>query len=381
MGGRVGQIYVKSVPYSNAGLQVLNQFGKTLVGEKTRKRAFFVMAALAAGILSSFYAIRSASKKQRQNYKGLMTGLRENVIYFPAPGKTSRDKGRLIKIRVSEHYATAGNLINMMMAEIMKEENFSGDEYLQAATAWIPDQMNIFAGTRMVSSLLPYIFQPWVVVKTGKKSYPKVMPLTPGTLTGLPIEEQYTDYTSRIAKTTSKYIGAKLNLNPIEIDYLIEGYLGGRSTRFLTGRMGSKLFSNAFYTDLYLGQTKDMEFFVKLRDSIAAQENLFRKKIQTAAAEQGKRLEAAGSAEAEVEAAISAGVTGVRPSEEFIQYLQFKPKVAEINSLLNRYRFLSRAKNPGPKMEAEKDNMVSDIIEKINFLRQDYEQVLDKKEK
>lgn len=374
IGGKVGRVIVKSVPYFKANLQVLSQQIKTTVNPKTRGRMIFTMAAMAAATIGSTYAIKSASKRQRQNLHGMNEGLREGFIWYPMPGEAAREKGRLGKIAVPQGYAFVGNIINMAILEYTKEDNFSGSEYFQASTALLPDQMSPSQGVRVVFTWMPWIIQPILGVATGKKNYPNIMELTPKTLQELPRAEQYTEYTSAPAKWLAGNIGKALNLNPIEIDYLIEGYLG-RTSRFFTGRMGSRNFSNVIYSDVYLGSMRDLEFYYKLREAIAEQQNMYKREALDLAAAAGRKLDIEQDADIGTiaEAAAKGKIGPIKPSPEFQKLLKFKPRVTKIADELQHYRWVSRIKNRGPATEAELGEVRDSILDDINLLRQAYE--------
>ena len=381
MGGRVGRLTVSSVPYYNASKQVLAQQVKAAQNPANRKRLAIALTALAAGMIYSSYAIRQASKAQRRNLRGKHPQERANAIWYPLPGAEARAAGRLGRIRVPENYAFAANLINMIIEEAVSENNYSAGEYVDAATAFLPDQLNPFEFQRMLFSRLPWIIQPAIQVATGRRTYPKVMELTPTTLATFPIERQWNENTSEIAKTASRLLGKRLGLNPIELDFLIEGYLGGRTTRFITGRMGTRNITNNFYADLYLNAHRDMEFFYNLDKDITAQTNLYREDLKNAAAERRAKVMFPEDASAEelTSAAIGAGVKGPGITPELKALLKFKPGVARTHNLLRKYKFLRRVKDPNPQTQAELYLVRDEILDSVDQLHQDYDKALDNK--
>jgi len=374
LGGTLGRNFVRAGSFINPGFQVLHQFAKTALDPKKTTRMTIAMAAYAAMMLAGTYSIRTASKKQRANYKGMQVGLRSGTIWYPLPGRTARDKGRLGKLSVSSNYAVAGNLINLLVQEFMGYDEFSGDEYMQAATAWVPDQFNLAQANRIFFSWLPVAILPTMTVATGVKTFPKSMPLTPKILQGLPRKEQFNDNTSWAGKAIANVLPAALNLNPIEVDYLIEGHLG-RTSRFITGRTGMKIFTNPLYSDLYISGTRDLEFYYKLRDAIAEQQNSFQQKLKDAAIAQGRELDVDPDTDvlSLVDAAKKASVIFDGPPPEFLRLIAFKGRVVDIDKKLAYYRYWSRIKNPGPAARKEVDTLSDMILDDINLLKQEYE--------
>lgn len=376
MGGKLSRLWVSSVPYWNASTQVLAQMSKAAQTPENRKRMAIAMTALAVGMIFSGYQIRRASEAQRRKLRGMHPDERANAIWFPIPTAEARAAGTLGKVRVPENYAAAANLINMIIEEAIGENNFTGGEYMDAATEVLPDQWNITAPRRMLFSVLPWVMQPAVQVATGKRTFPKVTELTPRSLQGLPIERQYGENTSKAARALSDNLGKYFGLNPIEIDFLIEGYLGGRTTRFVTGRMGTRSITNNFYQELYLNGMRDLEFFYNLRDRMNALTAAYKEDVKNAAAERRAKVmfPADASAEQVAEAAIEAGVA-IKPSAELMALRKMMGPINRVENRMARYRQLMRVKKPGPAAKAEQYAVRDAVLDDIDMLRQQYEKM------
>lgn len=377
MGGKLGRLWVSSVPYWNASTQVLAQMSKAAQTPENRKRMAIAMSALAVGMIFSSYQIRRASEAQRRKLRGMHPDERANAIWFPIPTAEARAAGTLGKVRVPENYAAAANLANMIIEEASKENNFDAGEYMDAATEILPDQWNVTAPRRMLFSVLPWIIQPAVQVATGKRTFPKVTELTPRSLQGLPIERQYGENTSEVAKAISNRIGKHFGLNPIEVDFLIEGYLGGRTTRFVTGRMGTRSITNNFYQDMYLNGMRDMEFFYNLRDRLDALSKAYGEDVKNAAAENRVRTVFPKDASVEqiVEQAATAGVKFIEPPAELRTLRTMAATIKRVEDRMARYRQLMRVKNPGPAAKAEQYQERDAVLDDVDLLRQRYEKL------
>lgn len=353
MGGRFGRATLKATAYVNPALQVAAQFAKTLGNKPTQKRAAVIMAALTTAIIGSDYAIRTASDAQRRNYRGLPVRLKQNYIWYPLPGEKARANGLLGKVKIPSNYGTVGGLLNMLIDDALMGTRYSKNEYVQMATSAIPDQLNLTDFTRMLFSWIPRIIAPAIEVKTGKRTFPEVRDLTPKDMQDLPLWQQKTEDTSYPALLTAKTrLGQALNLSPIEIDYLIEGYLG-TGTRFLTMRYGKKLLTRPFYTEMYLSGMRDLEFFYKLRDQV--------------------NREYQGARELE------RGPEGFTATPQFERLMQFKEPVEAIDLGMKEYRAYGKIKNPTEKEQAELRKLRTDILDAVEQLWIEYEKGLDKK--
>lgn len=346
-GGKTGQTIIKSISFMNPAFQALYQFGRTIKDEKTRKRAVGTMIGLAIALIGGDYAIRTASKEQREAYKGLQVGQKLNYIWYPLSGQKNREEGNLGKIKVFPNYALAGHFINMIVDDYMLNTRYTPDEYMQLATSIVPEQMNLTAPTRMLLSLMPQIVNPAIELTFGMKTFPKVMPLIPQRLQRLPSEMQYTETTSKPAiKMARTKLAKALDLSPIEIDYLIEGYMG-RASRFVTGRFGSQIFTNPFYSSLYLQSTRGLEFFYNLRDQIQAQKNSMNEQMKM-------------------------GVE-VKTTSEINKLLSFEGRIAYIENMLKQYRKYNEIKNPNEKAKLMITKLRNNILDEVDKMWADYD--------
>ena len=225
-GGSIGKTTIKSIPYFNASLEVLAQFSRTMNNPKTRRRATFVIFALTAAMAGGFASLLlMGTKRQRELYKDIHPRELSHYIFFPSPdGKT------LLRFRIPEQMGAFGTLINMALSDVFLGAQYKKKEYLDAATAWVPDQFNITDPVRVFFSWMPHLIGVTTEVLMNKRTYPKVMPIE-----GMSMERHEKQF--RIHRNTgwlAKYIGKHLELSPIKIDYLIEGYLG-RTSKFIKG--------------------------------------------------------------------------------------------------------------------------------------------------
>ncbi len=251
-GGPFGKTLVKSIPYFNASVEVLAQFSRTLKNPKTRSRAVFVVMALTAASVAGYLAIMTKGTKEQQDlYKDIHPRELAHYIFFPSPdGKT------LLRFRVPEQMSAFGTLINMAMANVYQDARFRKEEFVDAATSWIPDQFNVTDPVRVFFAWMPHAIGTTTEVLMNRRTYPKVMPIEGMNMERHEARFRYNDRTGWLAK----YLGSRLNLSPKKIDYLIEGMLG-RTTKFIKG---GKI-TNPIVREAYFGSGRRLVEFYELR--------------------------------------------------------------------------------------------------------------------
>ncbi len=228
-GGRVGQVYIKSIPFFNPAIQVLAQAAETLETPEGRMRYGFVALAVSASSIAALGLLFAfGSDDQKALYADISPDELNKYIWLPNPNGTS-----LIKIRVPDQMEVPATLINMMIVDNKFKANYTAGEYINAGMAWLPAQVDISQPAKMLMAWVPQIIKPGVLTLAGVKDFPKIMPLESQMQKSKPAGLRATEGTSPVAKI----IGKALNLSPIKIDYLLTGY-AGRATGFLTGKPG-----------------------------------------------------------------------------------------------------------------------------------------------
>ena len=252
-GGTVGKTLVKSSVFFNPGLQAIFKYGATLGDKSTRNRALFVtLAVIASSIGSMFYLMKRATKKQKDLYNDLEANELANYMWFPSP-----DGERLWKLKIPREMGAIATVINMGLANLGMGGSFGAKDFVSGATAFLPDQINITDPVRAFFTLLPQILKPGLMVLVGKKDWPKLRPMESKSLENKEPRYRFSENTSAYAK----WMGDKLNLSPIKIDYLIEGYFG-RITRFATW----KPITNPFTREYYFTAGRNLQDYYEIRD-------------------------------------------------------------------------------------------------------------------
>ncbi len=228
-GGRGGQSFIKSIPFFNPILQVLDQSARAAFNKETGTRYGFVALALTASLVSSLgILMATASDEQKDLYLDIQPGDLLKYIFIPNPnGRT------LIRIRVPDQMAVFGALINMAIADHALDAKYTVGDYIDTATAWLPQQFDVQDPARAFVAWVPQLFKPGVLVAFNKKDYPEIMDLESESQRRKPAGLRFTEGTTPVAK----FIGEKLNISPIKIDYLLSGYFG-RAIGFVMAKPG-----------------------------------------------------------------------------------------------------------------------------------------------
>lgn len=276
LGGAFGKLYVKSIPYFNPGIQVLAQMAERLKTPQGRRKYAFVVTALAVGLVTSLVALwKRGTEEQKRLWKDITPQELAQYFYYPNPdGKT------LGKVRIPQQLAALGTVLEMAMAERVLGANFDTSDYADAVMSSLPQQFQVTEPGAMLMSWLPQVIKPAVEVSTNKRSFPKLIPLVGEGQLRKPSEFRFTSGTSPLAKAAGATGLAKaLDLSPIQIDYLLQSYLG-RTTGLITGKLGLKQafgFKNVMTREPYLEGGRQLQQYYDLRDKTNQQVNAIRK--------------------------------------------------------------------------------------------------------
>lgn len=266
-GGRGGRFLIDQIPYFNAGMQILGEQAESLTSEdpKRRQRAHLVALGIASTMIAAMInAYRGGSEEQKRLLRDLNAQEFSKYLFLPHPnGK------ELIRVRVPDMTGASAAMVNMMLIQALDEKSrYDVGDFANAATAFLPDQINPLSGTRLLFAWLPQIIKPSIELATNTRTFPNIRPIESQGM-------QYREPKYRAYPTTSqmaKDIGEKLNLSPIKIDYLIQGYLG-RVTKIPTwvyeqARGGDAKFSfNPFVRHWYFESSQVLqEYYNRSRE-------------------------------------------------------------------------------------------------------------------
>ena len=229
--GGIGRSVVTSAPYLKASFNTMRQAWRSggQKDSKVKQQYWFVyMTATIAAIGGMAAALFNSSEDQKRLVKGLTPDELGSAVFFPHP----TDKSKLVKIRVGQEQLAVATLMNMVMIQYMTNVSYTGKEWTQGATSWVPDGLNVTDPWRVMFAWWAQITRPLVEVALNKKTFPTIRPLESPAERELPLAVRTRENTSVVAQA----LGRKLNLSPIQLEHLIEGY-GGRVTRFITGKL------------------------------------------------------------------------------------------------------------------------------------------------
>jgi hypothetical protein len=258
LGGKIGQSYVRSLPYFNSSLQVLIQNRNALQTKEGRIRfAVAVFSITAASVGSVLYLLgMDDDDEQKQLIKAIPPETMSKYLFLPNP----YSKKRLVQIRIPDQLAWLSSMLNMMLIENAGQTDYKWSEYGQASLSFLPTQANPFAGYQMLFSYLPQAVKPSVEVATGQKTYPTVRPIESQKDLSLPPELRYNKYTSTVAV----FMGEKLGWSPKKIDHFLEGTFG-RAVKYVTGKEGAYGFGDIFTKELYFEASRQVQFYYEIK--------------------------------------------------------------------------------------------------------------------
>lgn len=281
-GGSVGKSFVKSIPFFNPGIQVLDQAARTVADKNGRNRYAAVTLAVVASMIAAQQLLQSlATDEQKDQYKDLSVQELAKYIWLP-----SSDGKSLIKIRIPDQMGELGAIINMALSNMSGEGNFGTGDFVTAGTSFLPQQVNITNPSQALFSLIPQIVKPLLQVITNTKDFPNIQPLEGPSMLSKPREFRENKGTSGFAKSEAgKAIGELFGISPIQMDFLITGYLG-RATGFVTIKPGIYDPLKGFKQDYYLESGRRLQEYYEKKKENDQQYSVLRKGIKSFTAEE-----------------------------------------------------------------------------------------------
>ena len=229
--GRLGVEFIKSIPYLNAAIQVMYKFGRTTKSNPTR------VATVGAGLMATaltfaIMIMKGADDKTKRQLAETPVSELARAIFIPNPFGDG-----LIRIRIPEQFGTFIASAELFVFSRYNQNKNSFNDYLEAMTSWLPDQLNVFEPKKMALGLIPQVFKPSALVAVNKKVYPDVLPIVPYYMeVNNSPEDQYDEYTSKLAVGIGKILG----VSPKKVDFWVSqqfGAVGGYAIN-LKGKMG-----------------------------------------------------------------------------------------------------------------------------------------------
>lgn len=273
-GSNAGKMFVKSIPFFNPALQVLDQsirsgFSRS---QAARQRYWFVTAAVIASLVGSLYVLnKKGTQEQKDLYKDLDPQMLVKYVFIPNPNGST-----LIRVRVPDQMAVVGAVMNMAIADQIMNTKYDVGDYLDASTAWLPQQLQVNKPAEALLSWIPQILKPGIEVAGNIKDFPKVMPLESQSQQNKPAGLRFTEGTSPVAK----WLGKEFNISPIKLDYLLSGYFG-RATGYLTAKPGIYNPASAVNQIYYFSSGRRVQDFYDLRQKNDEMYNAYTHKLQT----------------------------------------------------------------------------------------------------
>lgn len=230
-GSEAMKTWVKSIAYTNSLIQVLDGSMRNIEDTKQRKRFVLTSAAIIASMVGT-YSLTLAFTDDDDKDKLLNLSPKEMAGFLFMPSS----EGKLVKIKVPDNIGWVASLINMTLANRVRQGNYDFNDFIDGATSYFPDQIKVWDFMQMMLSYIPDIGAPMIEVALNKKTYPEIRPLESEKQLNIPKELRQTPSTSKTAKIISKLwtkISKENSLSPIQIDHLVSGYMGTASKYFM----------------------------------------------------------------------------------------------------------------------------------------------------
>jgi hypothetical protein len=198
-------------------MQVNYKFLKT-VKENPGRVATIGAALMTTGLAAGALTMAGGSDEQRRLLANMPARELGRALYFP-----HWDGKKLIRIRMPENIGAFVGLAQLFVIANYTKQKARFDDYVDVATAFVPDQFNVIKPEQLVLSWVPHVLSPSIETATNIRTYPDVAPIVPEyMIENLPPEEQYYEYTTK----TAKAIGKLLNASPAKVEYWIRNQLG-----------------------------------------------------------------------------------------------------------------------------------------------------------
>lgn len=272
--------------YLNASIQALHSQARSLGDPRTRTRSVLTMVALASMSAAAFgYLMGNSDDEQKQNLLDTPVDVLSRYIFLPDPA----NRGQLLKMRVPEGYGVLATLTNLALQDTLLHADRGWMDYVDAGSTMLPAQINplqpvtnlargqdpAVVGMLALFNLMPQFVQAPLEVGFNTKTFPHLQPIVTRNMQNLPKSEQFTATTSEVAKVLSD----KLNMAPVQIDFLMEGIFG-RSVKYATKLQNPLDFSPAFSQPYYFNSGRTIQKYFDERDASEKQMALLKQEPQ-----------------------------------------------------------------------------------------------------
>jgi len=210
LGGLIVHALVPSIPFLNARIQGLYRLVESQDASPEAKRRAW-MGIMTRGMMltmASMLMYSTAMDEDDWENQTMENKINYDYIYY--------DEGKAIKLpRAFEIGSLFGTLPVMLMETIRQED---GSDLAKAV------QMTFF--NTFAFNPIPQVAMPALEVATGYDFF-RGAPIEGGALQNRLVEERYYESTPYMYRWLSRNGGALINLSPVEIQQLMEGYLAG----------------------------------------------------------------------------------------------------------------------------------------------------------
>jgi len=224
MGGRLGQEYIKAIPYLNAIIQV--NYKSYRAGFKDDPKRYWTTTAgvMAAGLTTAILIYSNASEKQKRLLGEQPVRNNSQYIYLP-----SLDGESLWRLKVPQQMGIWHGMASLYVAQNYKGNEATFSDYVDVVSTAIPEQVQFWEPTKALLSWIPQVGKPSIQVAANFKTFPNLGPIVPPYMVDQAPEKQYNAYTSEVSKT----VGGILGISPAKTDFWIKNQFGVVGNLFL----------------------------------------------------------------------------------------------------------------------------------------------------
>lgn len=398
-GGKAGRAFLRSVPYMNAGLQVIRQGLRSILATKgndllrktngsgvyeyKEKNKFIktLFAMVGLGVMQTAVSLwwDYIDDRTRKNLKRQLNPAQFLRFAYLPWGFNDTD---LLRVPWEQLYSFPAVIGAMIYDEMKNDYDYKLSEYAEVLTGGgIPDNFNIvvpvvksiFEGDnsgweQLMYRDFPQIVKIGLMLGGGKKTYPTLQDIVPKYLQKREKAMQYDEKTSNLAK----FLGWHFKIAPIKLDYYIYNVAGQVGSMFEKG--------GEFAIDKLTSKTQTgfVDFFT---GNVTEKEKAFRKTVMPWLQESyfmyGREMQQFYEEKEKIEALEKSYKEGLRKlSSKELSYVSFNtPHIKTITNKIKQYnKFVKNATDSRNKLtfKQQKNNeqikikMENEIIDLVH---------------
>jgi hypothetical protein len=252
LGGQAGRLWLRMLPYINAGLQTNYQIARALLAQKDndekgeKKKAALKKFLILCGLIFAVdvamnernWRTAEGDEALKANLASLEPSMQAMYMYW------QKKDGSFYRIPKEQLLGSISAVLLMALNNAMWRTKYSVDDFADAGLSFLPDTITPpstlkDAYSKNFFSVIPQGIKQIMQITSGQKMFPGVSDIVPKSLQKLEAQYQYTDNTSdfsrafgRISAESARAYGKidknfeVVEVSPIKLDFVIEQFLG-----------------------------------------------------------------------------------------------------------------------------------------------------------